>query len=281
MVLTGSRTTISAYAGYSQDSGTDRLAGGFFTGSSLSLGLQGSYQLGPRTSVFAGWSTSLSDYGNGEDGTGGGADSAVGFDNHSFNVGGFWAATERFSFGPSFSYSTSTSDNTGSRDSWGFSLQANYKAAERIQLGGSLGFQYSENSREQDSGNFNLTGSLNASYQINELWSWGNSIQSGIVPSPAQTNYVINNWSVSSSLNRALLIGSAGIGVDLQFSSFDTVGPTGVLQNDENNYGVVLSYQRPLFDDRVGFNSSLRYSFNDGDSNWSQIQINAGLSMQF
>lgn len=72
MIVSGSRTTISAYAGYSQDSGTDPLAGGFFTGSSLSVGLQGSYQLAPRTSVFAGWSSSLTDYGNGEDGTAGG-----------------------------------------------------------------------------------------------------------------------------------------------------------------------------------------------------------------
>jgi hypothetical protein len=283
MIVSGSRTTISAYARYSQDSGADRLAGGFVTGSSLSIGLQGNYQLAPRTSVFAGWSSSLIDYSNGEEGTGGsgGGDSAVGFNDHSFSVGGFWSATERFSFGPSFSYATNTSDNTGSRDSWGCSLQANYKAAEKIQLGGSLGFQYSENSREQDSGDFNLTGSLNASYQINELWSWGSSIQSGVVPSPATTNYVINNWLVASSLNRALLIGSAGVGVDLQFSSFDTVGPTGVSQSDENNFGVFMSYQRPLFEDRIGFSSSLRYSFNDAKDDWSQIQLNIGLSIQF
>lgn len=86
---------------------------------------------------------------------------------------------------------------------------------------------------------------------------------------------------MASSLNRVLLIGSAGVGVDLRFSSFDTVGPTGVSQSDENNFGVFMSYQRPLFEDRIGFSSSVRYSFNDGESDWSQIQLNAGLSMQF
>lgn len=284
MVISGSRTTISAYAGYSQDSGTDRLAGGFFTGTSLSLGAQANYQLAPRTSIFASWSSALTDYGNGQEGIvgGGGSDSAVGFDDHSFSVGGFWAATERFSIGPSFNYSTTTSDNTGARDSWGVSVQANYKAAEKIRLGASLGVENSQNSRqEDDSGDLNLTGSLNASYQINALWSWSGSIQSGVVPSPTQANYVINNWSVGSSLNRALLIGSAGIGVDMQFSSYDAVGPTGFSQVDENSYGISISYNRPLFNDRVGFGTSLRYSFNEGDFEYTQVQLNAGLSMQF
>ncbi len=289
MVVTGSRTTISAYAGYSQDSGTDRLAGGFFTGTSLSLGAQANYQLAPRTSVFAGWSSSIADYGNGQEVTPGGgggaadsADSAVGFDDHSFSAGGFWAATERFSIGPAFNYSLTSSDNTGNRDSWGASVQASYKAAEKINLGASAGVQTSDNSREEDdSGNYNFTGSLNASYQINALWSWSGSIQSGVVPSPIQTNYVINSWSVSSSLNRALLVGSAGIGVDMQFAGYDAVGPTGISQVDENTYGVTLFYSRPLFNDRVDFGTSLRYSFNEGDIEYTQIQLNAGLSMQF
>ncbi len=287
MTISGSRTTISAYAGYSQDSGTDRLAGGFFTGTSISVGAQANYQLAPRTTVFASWSSAITDYGNGEDGVsagggGGGTDSAVGFDGHSFGAGGFWAATERFSIGPSFNYSTTTSDNIGTRDSWGASVQASYKATEKIGLGASFGVETSDYSREEDGGsNYNFTGSLNTSYQINALWSCGASIQSGVVPSPTQANYVINNWSVSSSLSRALLIGSAGLGVDAQFSSYDAVGPTGVSQVDENSYGISISYSRPLFNERVGFGTSLRYSFNEGDIEYTQLQLTAGLSMQF
>ncbi len=278
MIVSGSRTTLSAYAGYSQDSGADRLAGGFFTGSSLNLGLQGSYQLAPRTSITAGWSSSITDYANGEN-TGG--DSAVGFDGHSFDLGGFWSATERLSIGPSLSHTTNTSDNTGRRDSWGLALQVNYKAAERIQLAGTLGFQHSENSRDDGGGDVNLTGSLNASYQINELWSWANSVQSGVVPSPTLANYVINNWSVNTSLQRTLLIGSVGIGADMQFSNFESVGPTGILRSDENYLGVFISYQRPLLNNRVRLNSMVRYAINDGDSDWSQVQMNVGLSMEF
>ena len=272
LTISGARTVVSAYAGYVQQSGTDRFAGGFVTGSELSFGLSGTYQLAPRTSVFANWSPSLVDY----EGS-----STVGFSDYSASVGGSWAATERFSFGPSLNYSTSTSDNTGTRDSWGFSLQTSYKAAERLQLAGSFGLQYSQYSRDSESGTINFTGSLNASYQIDDRWSWSSSIQSGIVPSPTQTNYVINSWSVSSTLNRSLLTGSIAMGLDMVFSNFDQVGVVGTSQDQEQNIATILTYTRPFFSDRVGLNTSLRYTLNNGQKDWSQIQLSAVLSMGF
>lgn len=272
IIISGSKTLISAYAGYTQESGTDRLVGEFVTGSALSLGLQGAYQLAPRTSIYANWSTSISDYGT---------SSVVGFDNYSVNLGGTWAATERFRFGPSIGFSTTNSDNTGTQDSWNFSMNTTYAANELIRLAASLGLQFSQNSRESESANTNLTGSLSASYKINELWSWSNSIQSGIIPSPTQTNYVINNWSISSILNRQLLIGSAGIGVDYYISDYERVGTAGASQGADDNIGILLSFQRPFFTDRIGFNTSLRYSINSGQNEWSQLQLNTGLSMEF
>ncbi|MBC7980839.1 MAG: hypothetical protein H7Y36_09780 [Armatimonadetes bacterium] len=272
IIVSGSRTQISAYAGYIQESGTDRLAGEFVTGSALSLGLRGTYQIAPRTSGFASVSSSISDYGN---------STVVGFDNISANFGGSWAATERFSFGPSISYAKVSSDNTGTRDSWGFSMNTSYAANERIQLAVSLGLQYSENSRESQAGDFNLTGSLSSTYKIDERWAWNNSIQSGIVPSPSQANYVINDWSVSSSLIRSLPVGSAGLGLDLYISSFERVGAAGASQTTEENLGVLLSYERPLFRDRIGFSTSVRYTINSGQDEWSQILISTGLNMEF
>lgn len=304
MIISGSRTTISAFAGISQDSGADSLAvsQGFFTGTAVSLGLQAGYQLAPRTSISAGWSSSITDYG---DGTGigtstngpgnvnsgnspadesSGEDSAVGFNGYSVNIGGSWAATERFSFGPSLTYSTSSSDNTGDFDTWGFSMMGSYKVSERIQVAASIGVQYSDYSQEGASTGLSPTGSLNANYQINELWSWSGSIQSGLTPSPTGTNLVINGWSLASSLSRQLLIGSVGFGVNMDFSNFESAGPTGfsqASQEDQQNIGLLLNYSRPLFNDRVGFSTSLIYSLNYGDIEWTQIQLNAGLNMAF
>ena len=279
MVISGSRTTISAFAGISQDSGADNLAPsqGFFTGTAVSLGFQARYQLAPRTSLSAGWISSITDYGDG---------SAVGFGDNSFNLAGLWAATERLSFGPNFSYTKSSSDNTGEFDTWGFSIQGNYKASEKIQIAASIGFQYTEYSQEGASSDISSTGSLNANYKIDELWSWSSSIQSGLTPSPTGTNYAINGWLISSTLNRQLLVGSVGVGIVMDFSNYQSVGPTVVSQakqENQQNIGFLLNYSRPLplFHDRVGFTTSLSYMVNYGDIEYSQIRLNAGLSMGF
>lgn len=289
MIISGSRTTVSAFAGVSQNSGADSLAAsqGFFTGTAVSLGLQMGYQLAPRTSVSAGVSSSITDYGEGTTGS-----SAVGFSGYSVNLGGSWAATERLSFGPSLSYSTSSSDGDGDFDTWGLSMQGSYKASEKIQVSASLGFQYVEYSQEGASSDVSPTGSLNASYQIDELWSWSASIQSGLTPSPTGSSYVINGWMISSNLNRQLLIGSAGLGVVMDFSNYQSVGQTGFFQanqasqaseDNQQNIGLMLNYSRPLplFNDRLGFTSSLIYTVNFGDLEYTQVQLNAGLNMAF
>ncbi|MES2439801.1 MAG: hypothetical protein V4584_12065 [Verrucomicrobiota bacterium] len=276
MIVSGSRTTISAFAGISQDSGVDSLAvsQGFFTGTAISLGIQGTYQLAPRTSVYTSWSSSITDYGDG---------SAAGFNGHSLIVGGSWAATERLSFGPSFSYSTSSADNNVDINTWGLSLVGSYKVSEKIQVSASLGGQYSDYSQEGSSGDLSPSVSLNANYKINELWSWSGSIQPGILPSPTQTNYSINTWSISSALNRSLIIGSLRMGMDAQIADYESVGTVGIgdPQDGGDNIGVFLSYGRPFFSDRIGFSSSIRYARGLGQSEWSQIQLNAGLNMAF
>ena len=279
MVVSGSRTTISAFAGVSQNSGADSLAAsqGFFTGTSLSLGLQASYQLAPRTSIVGGCSSTLSDYGSGSvEGA-----SATGYNGYSANLGGFWSATERLSFGPNFSYSNTTSDNTGDINSYGFSMQGAYKVSEKIQVAASIGAQYSQYSLEGSSGDITPMGSLNASYQINELWSWSNSIQSGLTPAPTQADYLINNWFFATMLNRQFLEGSAGVGLNYQLSNYKSIGPAGPPLDNQQNLSLILSYQRPLFLGRVDFNSSFYYAINSGQGEWSQIQLNLGLSTQF
>ena len=286
LIISGSRTTISAFAGISQVSGADSLAlsKGFFTGTAVSLGLQAGYQLAPRTSVSAGLSSATTDYGDGTASGNSGGGSAVGFNGYSLNLAASWAASARFSFGPSLSYSTSSSDNTGDINSWGLSAVGSYKVSEKIDVAASIGGQYSDYSEAGASGGLSPTGSLNANYRIDELWSWSGTIQSGLTPSPIKRDYVINGWSISSNLSRQLLIGSVGLGVNMDFSNFERAELTGKSQtilDSQQNIGLILSYSRPFFRDRVGFTSSLGYTVNYGDIEYSQFQLNAGLSMAF
>jgi hypothetical protein len=283
MIYTASKTTISAFAGVTQDSGADSLAAsqGFFTGTAVSLGLRVTYQLAPRTTINAGLSSSITDYGDGSTGS-----SAVGFSDYTASLGASWAATERFSVGPNLSYTANRSDNVEDFNTWGFSVVGNYKASERIRVSGSLGFDYSEFSQEGASNDLSPAGSLSAFYQINELWTWSTSIQSGITPSPTGSNYVINGWSASSNLNRQLLIGSVGIGLMMDFSDSQAAGPTPVFQanqGSQQNIALLLSYSRPLplFNDRLAFSSSMTYTMNYGDVEYTQVQVSAGLNLAF
>jgi hypothetical protein len=272
LAVTGGRTTLSLTGGYSEVAGTDRLAGEFVNGALLSLALQGGYQLAPRTSVNAGATYSSTYYSSG---------ASVAADVRGANAGAFWAATERFSFGPAISYSSSESDNIGKRDTWSATVQANYQAGEKIHVAGSLGTQWSNNSRDPGSSDAGLTGGLDATYNIDERWSWNGSVQYVTVPSPTEMNYAVNNLSLSTGVSRNLDIGTASAGISYTVSDYQSVGPVASELGNERFSSVYLGYQRGFLNDRLGFNSSIRYSLNRGQTEWNQIVISLGLSMSF
>ena len=92
-----------------------------------------------------------------------------------------------------------------------------------------------------------------------------------------------STWRYTTSLNRQLRHGSISGGLDFNVDQYEAVGATIVDRDDEQNFGVFLSYGRPLtmISDRIGFNSSIRYSVNNGEEDWSQFNISAGLNVSF
>lgn len=270
--IEGSKTVITAYSRLSEISGTDRLTGQFVTGALLNSGMAASYQIAPRTSLNGSWSATTSDYGT---------SSLVGANIYTGQLGAYWTATERFSYGPAMRYTVSTSDNTGSRDAWALYMQAKYNVGERIQIYGALGFDYAKSSRDDESSTLGLTGNLSAYYVINELWGWRSSIQYVTVPSPTDTNYVVNNLLISTGLDRNLLSATVSGGLDLNFSSYEGVGTVTTQPGNESNLSTYVSYRRKLFLERVNFDSKIRYSLNSGQVDWSQFQLSAGFDAQF
>lgn len=268
----GAKTVLSAYMNYNELSGTDRLTGQFINGSLFTAGVQGAYQLAPRTSLFASWKAAMSDYGT---------SSLAGADIYTTEVGSYWAATERFSFGPSIRYNLAESDNTGSRDAWALLMQAKYKVGERINLMGSLGLEYAKSSRDDEDSTVGLTGDLRATYALSEKWMWSNAIEYVTVPSPSETNYVINNLMIATELNRQLLRATVGFGIDANMSDYETVGTVALPLDSEDNLGVYITYRRKFFLERVDFDSKIRYSVNEGQQDWSQLQVSAGLEVRF
>ena len=268
----GAKTLLEAYLNYSTLSGTDRLSGTFVTGTDFTAGMRATYQIAPRTSLFANLSFDKTDYGS---------STMVGSDIFMAQVGGFWSATERFSLGPAFSFTRDQSENTGIRDIWSLSMQARYLLGNKLQFIAALGLQDSTNSREAGKSSLGLTGGLTASYAINERLQWDTSVQYNTVPSATDVNYVVNNLSVSTILTRQLLRSSVGLGVEMNFADYTGVGTVNTNVSNQDNLSIFLSYHRKLFSDRVDFDSSIHYSVNRGDADWSQWQITAGLRYAF
>jgi hypothetical protein len=205
----------------------------------------------------------------------------VGSEIYTAQVGGFWAATERFSFGPSIRYSMTKSDLTGDRDAWALLMQARYQVGERIAVSGSLGAEATKNSRDSGNDAVKMTGDLTANYTINELWAWRNSVRYVTVPSPTTVNYVVNNLMISSELNRQFLKATAGLGMELNVSDYTGVGTVTETPLAEDNYSVFLSYHRTIFTERLAMDSRVRYTVNNGSTDWDQFLVTLGLNLEF
>lgn len=272
MKIEGSKTVISSHIQYDQSSGVDRIIGKFVNETLFSAGVEGSYQIAPRTSLSASLTASISDYDN---------NSIVGSDIYTAYICGYWSATERFSVGPAIRYSTAKSNNTGTRDSRELLIQAQYRLREKIQFAAALGVEYATNSRDEGNGSVGLTGNISAIYAISEKIRWISSVRYITVPSPSDVNYVINNLMISTALNRQLLRGSVGFGLDLNIANYEQVGTASTSLKDDNNMGVFLSYDRKLLMERLDFQSRIIYAINHGQENWSQVQVSIGLGVQF
>ena len=271
--LKGAKTNFTAFARYAELSGTDRLTSEFITGSQINTGLQATYQIAPRTSLQGDLSYITADYGDSQ---------GVGSDVYSLSFGGLWSATERLSFGPGISYSRVESDNIGSADAWALTMRAQYLAGQRIRISASFGLEYAKFSDgDQNNSTLRARGDLQASYAIDERWSWLNSLSYVTVPSPTDQGYVVNNLAVTSTLSRSLLRGSWGFGADLNLSSSEPVDSSDIDLENENTVGLFIFYNRTLVSDRVFLNTRTGYSMNHGQQDWSRFTVSAEVSVQF
>lgn len=267
----GGLTDIATFASYQQLSGTDRLTGGFTTGAVFSGGVRVNRQIAPRTSLNGALSYSQSEYNTEED---------EGTQAFTGSFGGLWMATERTSIGSSIRYTQTESNTTGTRQAWALLGELRYQAAQRIWLAASLGPEFTKDSESSDN-DLGLSASIQASYIINERWSWTNSFRTGTVASPSDTGYLVNNYSFNTALEHQLLRASISGGLSFDYSAYQSVAEVLVERENEENMSLFLAYSRQLWSERVGFDAGLRYRFNSGDRDWSQWLLSSGLNIRF
>lgn len=269
----GGKTEISVFGRYDELTGTDRLTGSFVDGSLFTGGFRAVRQIASRTSLIGGWSAGISDY---ADGANEGAEVYTGY------FGAMWAASPRLSVGPTLRYTVSESDNIGSRDAWALLFDARYRVGEKIWLEASLGPEFAQTSgATSDEDSLGITGNFTTRYLINSRWAWTNTIRSATVPAPSETNYLVNDISLTSALHRQYVRGILSGGIEYSFSEYEDVGAVAIARSNENTFGVFMQYRRPLFTDRVAFDGLIRYSFNEGLVDWDQLFVSAGFNVSF
>lgn len=270
--FSGARTQITAHAEYAEVSMADRIAAGFIQGSIFSYGINGSYQLAPRTSLLASWSASQSDY-----------DSAgrTGADVYTSEIAGLWDATERLRFGPALRHTLTESDSTGERDAIAVLLKTRYQWGERLMLAASGGVEFAKNSRQGGGREAGLTGAFNADYKFSERWTFRAAMRYATVPSPNNINLLVNDLSFNAAAIRYFGSSSLELGMGIGSSEYEAVGVVAAGRRDDDYLNAYLTYRRKLFADRASFDASLRCSTNEGQNDWSQWQFSTGLSVEF
>jgi hypothetical protein len=268
----GARTKVTVYADYAEVSMADRIAGGFIQGSIFSYGVNGSYQLAPRTSLLASWSASMSDYDSG---------GRTGADVYTSEIAGLWDATERLRFGPALRHSLTESDSTGERDAIAVLIKTRYQWGEKIMLAASGGVDFAKNSRLGGGRESGLTGAFSADYKLSDRWTVRGAMRYATVPSPNNLNLLVNDLSFNAAIIRFFGSSSLEFGFGFGSSEYEEVGAVVANRQDDEYLTTYLAYRRKLFAERATFDASIRCSTNDGQKDWSQWQLATGLSVEF
>jgi hypothetical protein len=268
--IRGSRTELTLYSRYDELSGTDRLSGEFVNGSLFTGGMRLERRLASRTIGYLGASSAISDYSQSD---------LQGAQVDSLFLGGLWEASSRTAYGSTIRYSHISGDGVPDTDAWALLFEARHTVGSRINLSASIGPEYAQEDGNQD--RLSMTGFLKGTYNFAERWAWINSIRHALVPTSSSVNQLVDDLVVSTTLQRSLERGSIGGGLEYRYSEFVNIGRDADLRNDEQNLAFVLSWSRPLFTDRLALDTSARYAFNSGRSDWEQFLFALALRSSF
>jgi hypothetical protein len=268
--IRGSRTELTLYCRYDELSGTDRLSGEFVNGSLFTGGMRLERRLASRTIGYLGASSAISAYSQ-SDLQGAQVDSVF--------LGGLWEASSRTAFGSTIRYSHISGDGVPNTDALALLFEARHTVGNRVNLSASIGPEYAQEDGDQD--RLSMTGFLKGTYNFAERWAWINSIRHALVPTSSSVNQLVDDLVVSTTLQRSLERGSIGGGLEYRYSEFVNIGRDADLRNDEQNLALVLSWSRPLFTDRLALDTSARYAFNSGRSDWEQFLCTLALRATF
>lgn len=263
------RAEILAYLVANQFSGADRFNNGFVEGRLIKGAARMSYQLAPRTSLRGELTARLLDYDSGPN---------QGFDRYSAEFGVDWDATYRLQLGPAIRFGYTDSKTTGSLQSVAVLGRASFFEEDALNWFASAGFEFTDASR--GGGNdLRFTGKLRLHYPINDRWDLYARLGYARLPSSTSVNYLVDDWSLATYVVRTLNRGQIEAGIDFGYSDYELIGISPVLLDNETYFGAYLKYKRKFYNERMAFESMVRYSTADRNGGWTQWLLSAGVTI--
>jgi hypothetical protein len=251
--------------------GVDRYYAASVSQFTYGVGLDGTYDLSPKTSLRASWDSSWTV----PDGSFGRTE------NHVASLSALWRYSALLRFGPGIALKSVSGDLQQRRDSIGPMLSATYKLSRKVSIDGQVGLDIT--SYEAGGSDEFVSSRITALYELNRLWSFNASFIRAAEADGSIAGGFRETTGFRLGVNRRIRRMSAELGLGYEHSAYPV--PDGSAARADVSYLTTdLSLSFPVWPDRATGQVFLRQQHSGSDDvmrDWAAIQVGLSLSFNF
>lgn len=267
----GGRWDLVARFRHAYADGVNRYYAASVSQMSYGAGMEGSYELSPKTSLRVSWDSSWSVPDGGFGAT----------ENHVSSISALWRYSPRLRFGPGVALKSASGDIQERRDSVGPMMTVAYDLSRKISIQGTLGIDVTR--YEYGGDDAFVSSRISAEYELNRLWSFNTSFIRSAEADGSLAGGFRETTGIRFGVNRKIRRVTAALGLGYEHS--DYLGSDGESARDDVDYVTGdLSLSFPLWADHATGMVFLRNQQSGSDDlsrDWDAIQTGLSLSLTF
>lgn len=270
----GGAWTATLNVGVSMGNGANRYYEAYVEQMSYNLALSASYRMSAKTSLNASIGQTFTDADSNYSSTGG----------LNANVAAMWRYSERTQVGPGLRYTANSGSGSSYRETFGPTVNLNYRLTGKISLTSRLGWDFAEYEGGQDDSTWSA--SISANYRASELWGMTLSFYRDTQSSPTfrdgRGDQEVNNLSLS--YYRQILRATWNVTATYEMGGRGTAANPYSNEVDTDYFNVSTGLSMPVFANRASARMFVNWS-NHGRGAYTQsedsLQVGAGINWSF
>jgi len=270
----GGRVALASRLGFSRELGSNRsYDSGYVERNSFNFGLNGSYQVSPKTSINAGLSYIWDDA---DQGFGGSTSTTL-------STSALWRYSPLLRFGPGLRYSVQSGDIQADRTTFGPTLSAFYRLTTKVSLSSEVGLDFVDYGGANGASDEFVSVRLGADYRPRPTWGMNLSVFRDARPdyttADAYREILSARFGVSHDIRRARL----AMGLTYEMDERVATDGGAIAGRDGSYFAYDTSISMPVFRGRSTASAYFRWRQNDQDGaqDGSEYQIGLGLTTRF